>query len=233
MALTVEKIHSTLSGYVKPGEQLLAGAKGKWVPSTAGRVAATLVHPAGMQGQPYLIGLTNQNVMYLFWNVMSGLLKPRSASFIPIADIANAEVEPGRNSLKLDILHRNGKKTRFVFDRDPPGNLDAASQLVQTLDQVRRGGYQAQAPTWAAQPARPPVQPVAQPPAAAYGPAPQPAVQQMSCPQCGNLIDADSSFCEHCGARVVQPPAAPVCPRCGKQLKPMARFCSGCGTRLQ
>ena len=180
-----------------------------------------------------MIGLTDQNVMYLFWNLMSGLLKTWRASLIPTSDVADTEVKQGRNSLELEILHRNGKKTRFVFDRDPPGNLDAANQLVQTLDQVRRGGYQAQAPTGAAQPVRPPVQPVAQPPAAAYGLAPQPAAQQMGCPQCGNPIDADSSFCEHCGARVVQPPAAPVCPSCGKQLKPTARFCSGCGTRLQ
>jgi len=233
MALTVEKIQSTLSGYVKPGEQLLAGAKGKWVPSTAGRVAATLVHPAGMQGQPYLIGLTNQNVMYLFWNVLSGLLKPRSASFIPIDEIGHVEVKPSHKSLKMEIVHHSGKKTRFVFDRDPPGNLEAANQLVQTLDQVRRGGYQAQAPTRAAQPVRPPVQPVAQPPTPVYGSAPRPPAQQMGCPQCGNPIDADSNFCEHCGARVVQPPAAPVCPNCGKQLKPAARFCSGCGTRMQ
>jgi len=231
--MSVQEIQHKLSGYVKPGEQLLCGAKGDWVASTAARVAAAvLVHPAGAQGQPHLIGLTSQNVMYVFWNWMSGVLKTRRARFIPISDIANTEVKQGRNSLTLEILHPNGKMTRFVFKNTPPGNLQAADQLVQTLDQVRRGGYRAQAPARPAQPVRPPVQPVRQPPPPAYRPGPPPAAQQMGCPQCGNPIDADSSFCEHCGARVVRPPAAPVCPSCGKQLKPTAKFCSGCGTRV-
>jgi hypothetical protein len=62
------------------------------------------------------------------------------------------------------------------------------------------------------------------------------------CPQCNKPIEADSAFCESCGA-VIEPagkaagPQQPegsdkICPQCRSPNKPDAVFCESCGASL-
>lgn len=63
---------------------------------------------------------------------------------------------------------------------------------------------------------------------------------KVTCPVCGNVLDAGAKFCGKCGTRLLQPPAAVpaepshtvTCPVCGNVLDAGARFCGKCGTRL-
>ncbi|GHO72576.1 hypothetical protein KSD_03470 [Ktedonobacter sp. SOSP1-85] len=66
--------------------------------------------------------------------------------------------------------------------------------------------------------------------------APQPSArpaqpQQVPCPQCQALNDADDAFCSYCGKSLqqAQPQAPKQCEQCGAQLKPDAAFCAKCG----
>lgn len=49
---------------------------------------------------------------------------------------------------------------------------------------------------------------------------------QITCPDCSNLIPADSRFCPRCGHQLLQ---LVRCGNCGKNLTPKAKFCSQCG----
>ncbi len=52
------------------------------------------------------------------------------------------------------------------------------------------------------------------------------AVQEVSCPDCGQKIGADARFCPLCGHQQV---ILNQCANCGKNLTPGAKFCSRCG----
>ncbi|MGA2665646.1 MAG: SPFH domain-containing protein [Nitrososphaerales archaeon] len=56
-----------------------------------------------------------------------------------------------------------------------------------------------------------------------------------SCPNCGSLIAASSTFCPNCGASLQQPPAqakAQTCAQCGSPLQAGAKFCPNCGAAV-
>ncbi len=50
--------------------------------------------------------------------------------------------------------------------------------------------------------------------------------QQITCPDCQNMIPADARFCPLCGHQQV---VLSQCVNCGKNLSPNAKFCSKCG----
>lgn len=50
--------------------------------------------------------------------------------------------------------------------------------------------------------------------------------ETLNCPMCGAPASADSSRCEHCGARL----ATVACPRCFGLVFEGAKFCSHCGS---
>ena len=51
----------------------------------------------------------------------------------------------------------------------------------------------------------------------------------MNCPSCQEAVtEADSAFCEACGARLER-----TCESCGATSKPQARFCRGCGSPFE
>ena len=49
------------------------------------------------------------------------------------------------------------------------------------------------------------------------------------CPECGNIVQAGSKFCNSCGCKL---PTAVFCSNCGKQLEPNSKFCNECGTKI-
>jgi len=49
--------------------------------------------------------------------------------------------------------------------------------------------------------------------------------QGVVCPRCGTTNDAESSFCENCGA----PLARAHCPGCGSPMEPGSDYCENCG----
>jgi membrane protease subunit (stomatin/prohibitin family) len=58
-----------------------------------------------------------------------------------------------------------------------------------------------------------------------------------SCPNCGSLIAASSTFCPNCGTSLQQqqPPAqakAQTCAQCGSPLQVGAKFCPNCGAAV-
>jgi membrane protease subunit (stomatin/prohibitin family) len=58
-----------------------------------------------------------------------------------------------------------------------------------------------------------------------------------SCPNCGSLIAASSTFCPNCGASLQQaaPPAqakTQTCAQCGSPLQAGAKFCPNCGAAV-
>ena len=58
-----------------------------------------------------------------------------------------------------------------------------------------------------------------------------------SCPNCGSLIAASSTFCPNCGASLQQqqPPAqakAQTCAQCGSPLQAGSKFCPNCGAAV-
>jgi membrane protease subunit (stomatin/prohibitin family) len=60
--------------------------------------------------------------------------------------------------------------------------------------------------------------------------------QTRSCPNCGSIISATSTFCPNCGASL-QAAAAPktqtvTCPKCGSQVQAGQKFCPNCGTAM-
>ncbi len=76
------------------------------------------------------------------------------------------------------------------------------------------------------QPAQPEAQP--QPQAQAQ---PRPPAENL-CPQCGVPVVAGATFCQGCGARLVQeaePPPMRFCVHCGAQLRENSLFCPKCG----
>lgn len=58
---------------------------------------------------------------------------------------------------------------------------------------------------------------------------PMPIAGGQSCMSCGRPLPANAAFCQHCGARVPEPPAMIPCPHCGTALPADARFCANCG----
>jgi membrane protease subunit (stomatin/prohibitin family) len=60
--------------------------------------------------------------------------------------------------------------------------------------------------------------------------------QQRSCPNCGSMIAANSTFCPNCGASLQQA-AAPkaqtqTCAQCGTQMQAGTKFCPNCGAAV-
>lgn len=49
------------------------------------------------------------------------------------------------------------------------------------------------------------------------------------CPDCGNMLPANSKFCNECGCKIQ---TSPVCPDCGTVLQPGSKFCNECGTKI-
>ncbi len=64
------------------------------------------------------------------------------------------------------------------------------------------------------------------------------AQQNRSCPNCGSIIAANSTFCPNCGASLQQaaPPRAQsqvqTCAQCGSPLQMGAKFCPNCGAAV-
>lgn len=58
---------------------------------------------------------------------------------------------------------------------------------------------------------------------------PEPSNPAAVCPRCGTPVRPNTQFCDHCGARIIPPPA---CSLCGTLLEPNSRFCSSCGTMI-
>lgn len=57
--------------------------------------------------------------------------------------------------------------------------------------------------------------------------------QRIKCAKCGAELDANSHFCNQCGAPVECEEAATIsCPVCGVHLSPNSKFCNSCGTKL-
>jgi hypothetical protein len=74
-------------------------------------------------------------------------------------------------------------------------------------------------------------QPEAAPEAAPEPAQPQPKAEHL-CPQCGVALVAGATFCQTCGARLVEGKKAPpvhFCVHCGAQLREGAQFCPKCG----
>ncbi len=51
----------------------------------------------------------------------------------------------------------------------------------------------------------------------------------IECPECGNVVQAGSKFCNECGCKLL---TAVFCSNCGKQLEPNSKFCNECGTKV-
>ena len=49
------------------------------------------------------------------------------------------------------------------------------------------------------------------------------------CPKCNKSINANSSFCSHCGTPFYWPSADINCSKCNAQLNPGSNYCPGCG----
>ena len=57
--------------------------------------------------------------------------------------------------------------------------------------------------------------------------------QKIKCAKCGADLDANSRFCNQCGAPVEQQEASTItCPVCGATLSADSKFCNSCGTKL-
>src|SRR5579871_6587967 len=52
--------------------------------------------------------------------------------------------------------------------------------------------------------------------------------EAMNCPSCGAPVSADSTQCDHCGARL----AVVACPSCFGMVFAGAKFCSHCGAAI-
>lgn len=103
--------------------------------------------------------------------------------------------------------------------------------LCKGVDEIRVQIEEKEAELEQMQP--PPTQPT-QPPQAPQAPQPKPDAR-VQCPSCGVAIVAGASFCQTCGAQLVEKePPAPVlfCVHCGAQLREGARFCPKCGQSL-
>ena len=57
--------------------------------------------------------------------------------------------------------------------------------------------------------------------------------QKIKCAKCGADLDANSRFCNQCGAPVEQQEVSTItCPVCGATLSADSKFCNSCGTKL-
>lgn len=52
-----------------------------------------------------------------------------------------------------------------------------------------------------------------------------------TCPSCGQGLEDDARFCNHCGA-ALSPSAPQFCSNCGQKLNPDTAFCPNCGTAV-
>lgn len=244
-----------LSGYARPGEQIVAAIRGKEKMSKGGTAAATvLAGPTAMAGVEAIIGLSDRALVYVYFNFVSHLLKPKSAKMIEYADIADCEVAQKSFHTMLHVLKRDGKKVHFELT----GKKDETGAFIQQFQQFRQQvGFSAQAvpqqpmpqpvqpppqpqppvqaPPPAAQTVAPPLNPQPAPPPQTPHPPPQfpPPVANsatVACRSCGQATDANGRFCENCGQSLA-PPQPRTCGSCGRELKPTAKFCSGCGNR--
>ena len=56
--------------------------------------------------------------------------------------------------------------------------------------------------------------------------------REMVCPNCNNLIQADSLFCTKCGFKIETAASEKTCPSCGKEVSNDTAFCTQCGYRF-
>ena len=54
----------------------------------------------------------------------------------------------------------------------------------------------------------------------------------VKCPQCGQKLNKNASFCYTCGAAIPKEPA-PKCAKCGSELVEGAAFCYKCGAKAE
>lgn len=54
----------------------------------------------------------------------------------------------------------------------------------------------------------------------------------MFCFNCGNKVEDNSVFCEHCGTKLVDTPEGNICSVCGTQNDIKSEFCEECGNPL-
>lgn len=58
----------------------------------------------------------------------------------------------------------------------------------------------------------------------------------MNCPNCKNLIPDTSTFCLHCGFKIISLSAAEAkqisCPECKKEIPEVSQFCPNCGYKI-
>lgn len=52
---------------------------------------------------------------------------------------------------------------------------------------------------------------------------------QITCPNCGEIIPAETNFCPFCGTKIEHRRGG-FCRKCGAPLEPDAKFCVMCGT---
>ncbi len=56
--------------------------------------------------------------------------------------------------------------------------------------------------------------------------------QTRSCPKCGSIIPANSTFCPSCGASLQQQQQMIACAKCGEKMPAGTKFCPSCGTAV-
>jgi hypothetical protein len=98
--------------------------------------------------------------------------------------------------------------------------------LCRGVDEIRQ---QVQEKEQELEQLQPPPQPEPAPEAAPVQPQPE---AELLCPQCGVAVVAGATFCQTCGARLIEEKKAPpvlFCVHCGAQLREGARFCPKCG----
>jgi hypothetical protein len=97
------------------------------------------------------------------------------------------------------------------------------ASLCKGVDEIREQIKEAEAELEQLQPPPPPAEPLPSEPDA-----PDTAAR---CPKCGAITVSEASYCQSCGAQVVEAAAAPsnYCVHCGAQLRQTALFCPQCG----
>ena len=125
----------------------------------------------------------------------------------------------------MNRLDERAEAYETRIDADVNATLEAA--------RAKREGRAPATPATPATPEAPPAAPEAAPeapPAPVDDPVvPPPAEPEgPDCVACGETLEPDAAFCDHCGAAQGQ-----ACPDCERRNRPGARFCKGCGAALE